>query len=197
MYFGRNLRFLRRKNKLSQSDLAIFLKYKNFTTIQKWEDGTSFPKISNIIKLSEYFKVDLEDFLNIDLSKEEMIKVPIIGEVKAGYGSYPFEENIGYEKISKKEYVDKSFYLKVKGESMINAHIFPGDLVYISKCDNLKNNDIGLFLINDETTIKRIKFKNGKIYLVSENDDYQDVMVSDKDNFRILGKVLHCKRLFL
>lgn len=197
MYFGRNLRYLRRKNKLSQSDIASFLKYRNFTTIQKWEDGTSFPKISNVIKLSDYFKVDLDDFLNNDLSDEETIEVPIIGEVKAGYGLYPFEENIGYEKILKKEATNDCFYLKVKGDSMIGARIFQDDLVLVSKCSDLKNNDIGLFILNDEATIKRIKFEDGNIFLIAENDDYEDVKITKDDNFRILGKVLHCKRLFV
>ena len=57
MEFQKNLRYLRYQNNMSQDKLAELLGYKSFTTIQKWEDGTSFPHIENLNELSKIFNV--------------------------------------------------------------------------------------------------------------------------------------------
>ena len=196
MKFNENLRFLRKANNMSQDALADKLGYKSFTTVQKWEDGTAFPKVENLNKIAKIFNVELNHLLNYDL-KSNKIKVPIIGEVKAGYDMYANEEIIGYEYINNKEYkAGEYFYLKVKGDSMVNDRICNGDKVYVRKQDYLKNGDIGVFLINDnEVTIKRIKINKNNITLKAANPKYKDRNYKN-DEIKILGKVLHNKVLF-
>lgn len=191
MKFNENLRFLRKANNMSQDALADKLGYKSFTTVQKWEDGTAFPKVENLNKIAKIFNVELNHLLNYDL-KSNKIKVPIIGEVKAGYDMYANEEIIGYEYINNKEYkAGEYFYLKVKGDSMVNDRICNGDKVYVRKQDYLKNGDIGVFLINDnEVTIKRIKINKNNITLKAANPKYKDHTYG-QDEIKILGKVLH------
>ena len=194
MKFKDNLRFLRRTNGISQDDLAATLGYKSFTTVQKWEDGTSFPKVSNLNKLATLFNVDLDDLLNADLSKNPAVAVPVLGEVKAGYDMYADENILGFEYMNNEEYKQGDyFYLKVKGDSMINERIEDGDMVYVKRQDYLSNNDIGVFLINgNEVTIKKFMKKNNSITLKAGNPEYPDRTFKDSD-IKILGKAVHVK----
>lgn len=196
MKFKENLRYLRHSNNMSQEDLAKKFGYKSFTTVQKWEDGTAFPKIENLNKIAQIFNVELDHLLNVDL-RTNKVKVPVLGEVKAGYDMYINEEILGYEYLNNNEYTPgEYFYLKVKGDSMINDRICEGDIVYVRKQDYLENNDLGVFVIdNDEVTIKRIEYRDDSVVLKASNKKYSD-RYFDNDNIKILGKVLHNKVLF-
>lgn len=194
--FKENLRYLRKTNHMSQNELADMLGYKSFTTVQKWEDGTAFPVVENLNALARIFNVELDHLLNIDL-RNEKTAVPILGEVKAGYNLYLNQEIYGYEYCDINEYgPGEYFYLKVKGDSMIDERIGEGDIVYVHSQDYLNDGEMGVFLVdNDEVTIKRIKYHDDHVSLIASNKKYQDREFS-QDNIKILGKVLHNKVLF-
>lgn len=196
MEFQKNLRYLRYQNNMSQDKLAELLGYKSFTTVQKWEDGSSFPRVKNLDAMSKIFNVDIDHLLNYNL-RDEVVEVPIIGEVKAGYDLYANEDVLGYEYCNNKEYgVGEYFYLKVKGDSMVNDRIQNGDIVYVKKQDYLDDKEIGVFLLdNNEVTIKRVKFTKDGLTLKAANPKYEDRKCKN-DEVKILGKVLHCKVLF-
>lgn len=193
MKFKENLRFLRRKNNMSQDELAEILGYKSFTTVQKWEDGTSFPKVTNLNKLAEMFNVELDDLLNIDLTCDK-VAVPVLGEVKAGYDMYADQNILGYEYVNDSEYgKGEYFYLKVKGDSMINDRICNGDMLYVKKQDYLNKNEIGVFLIDDsEVTVKRYDPHKESVTLKSANPKYPNKTFK-LNEIKILGKVLYLK----
>ena len=133
MEFKDNLRYLRKVNKMSQDTLSEKLGYKSFTTVQKWEDGTAFPRVSTLKQISEIFNVDVDHLLNLNL-RTNQVAVPILGEVKAGYDSYAIEDIYGYEYCSNQEHgAGEYFYLKVKGDSMVDLRICEGDIVYVKK----------------------------------------------------------------
>lgn len=196
MEFKNNLRYLRRVNKMSQDELAERLGYKSFTTVQKWEDGTSFPRVASLNKMAELFDVDVNHLLNKDL-RTEQVAVPILGEVKAGYDLYANEDIYGYEYCNSKEYgPGEYFYLKVKGDSMIDLRIGEGDIVYVKKQNYLDDKDVGVFLLeNNEVTIKKVLFNKNTITLKAANPKYPDRKFKT-DEVKILGKVLHNKVLF-
>ena len=196
MEFKENLRYLRRMYKMSQDDLADKLGYKSFTTVQKWEDGTAFPRVSTLNKIAEIFDIDVDHLLNYDV-RAHQVAIPIIGEVKAGYDLYANEDIYGFEYCDNKEYgPGEYFYLKVKGDSMINERIGEGDIVYVRKQNYLDNKDMGVFLLdNNEVTIKRALFNKNTITLKAANPAYPDRRY-DLDEVKILGKVLHNKVLF-
>ena len=196
MKFKDNLRYLRKVNKMSQDTLAEKLGYKSFTTVQKWEDGSAFPRVSTLKKIAEIFDIDLDHLLNLNI-RTDKVAVPIIGEVKAGYDLYANEDIYGYEYCNNNEYGSgEFFYLKVKGDSMIDARIGQGDIVYVKKQNYLDDNDIGVFLLdNNEVTIKRVKFDKDDIILKAANKNYADRRFKS-DEIKILGKVLHNKVLF-
>ena len=196
MEFKDNLRYLRKVNKMSQDTLAEKLGYKSFTTVQKWEDGSAFPRVYTLKKIAEIFDIDLDHLLNLNI-RTDKVAVPIIGEVKAGYDLYANEDIYGYEYCNNNEYGSgEFFYLKVKGDSMIDVRIGQGDIVYVKKQNYLDDNDIGVFLLdNNEVTIKRVKFDKDDIILKAANKNYADRRFKS-DEIKILGKVLHNKVLF-
>lgn len=196
MEFKNNLRYLRKVNKMSQDILAEKLGYKSFTTVQKWEDGSAFPRVSTLKKIADIFNIDVDHLLNLNI-RAEQVEVPILGEVKAGYDLYANQDIYGYEYCNHKEYgPGEYFYLKVKGDSMIDLRIGEGDIVYVKKQDYLDNKDIGVFLLeNNEVTIKRALINKNSITLKAANPKYKDRNYKN-DEVKILGKVLHSKVLF-
>lgn len=86
MYFKENLRYLRKKYHITQNDLAEKFGYKSFTTIQKWEDGTSMPKMSILQQLADFFNLTIERLINQDLTRDEMsgVRVPGAGQRQGG-----------------------------------------------------------------------------------------------------------------
>lgn len=202
-YFSGNLRLLRHINKVSQDELAQLLGYKSFTTVQKWEDGTSYPKLDNIAKICDYFNISLEHLLLDDLSAKikHQQAIPIIGKVQAGSGIYAQEDYYGYEYVTSDNGGQEYFYLKVTGDSMINARIYEGDIVYVRKQTTVEHLDIAVVLLeNNEATIKRILFDDTGMNLKPENDQYETrhftyEQIEDKQ-IQILGKVIHNKIMF-
>lgn len=71
MCLANNIRYLRRKNNLSQDDIAEKLGYKSYTTIQKWEMGISEPSISKLKALAEIFHVDINDMTTRNIEKDD------------------------------------------------------------------------------------------------------------------------------
>mgnify|MGYP004686169519 CR=1 FL=1 len=71
MCLAKNIRYLRRKKNLSQDQIAEQLGYKSYTTIQKWETGTSAPQISKLRALSNILGVDINDLVSKDLTKQD------------------------------------------------------------------------------------------------------------------------------
>ena len=196
MEFKDNLRYLRHINKMSQDELADKLGYKSFTTVQKWEDGTAFPRVKTLNKIADIFNIDVNHLLNYNV-RNNQVEVPILGEVKAGYDLYANQDIYGFEYYNNKEYgPGEYFYLKVKGDSMINERINEGDIVYVKKQNYLDDKEMGVFLIdNDEVTIKRIIYDKDIIILQAANPKYPDRSFKENE-IQILGKVLHNKILF-
>lgn len=90
--FSKNLRYLRKKNHMSQEDLANKLGYKSFTTIQKWESGVSEPSVSMVKKIAELFSVTIDQITNDGLSS-----------TKSHYGLNPEAAEIAQEVQSRPE----------------------------------------------------------------------------------------------
>lgn len=67
MYLSKNIRYLRKRNNLSQDDLADKLGYKSYTTIQKWESGVSEPPFKALRAMAELFDCDVDDMANVNL----------------------------------------------------------------------------------------------------------------------------------
>lgn len=136
--------------------------------------------------------------VHIDISEKGDNKIPIVGRVAAGSPIFA-EENIEGSVLIDSTFIKKSgncFALKVKGDSMIDAGIFEGDLVIISPQSIASNGDIIVARINDEVTVKVYEFKNQVIKLIPQNKNYDPIVIQNKEEFSIVGKVTGVLRWF-
>lgn len=196
MSFGKNFRYLRRKNRYSQNQIADEFGYKSFTTIQKWEDGTAVPPYSVIKKLANFFNVSVDDLMNADLSNIINTEIPVLGIVRGGSPILAEQDYKGFEHVIPDDAAHGDcFYLEVVGDSMKDARILPGDYLYVHRQDYLNNGDIGVVLIDNEATVKTVYFKGDTMILQPANDEYQPIILDAKaqqeKNVSIIGKVLH------
>ena len=127
----------------------------------------------------------LDDDFN--LTRREVVNVPIVGHVAAGEPILATENIENYFPIPV-EYMpnEETFMLKVKGESMINAGIFNGDNVLVKKQPNAENGDIVVALVDDSATVKTFDKEDGHYRLQPENDTMDPIIVKECS---ILGKV--------
>jgi len=117
-------------------------------------------------------------------------RVPILGSVAAGDPILALEEHHDYIEVDGNIRVD--FCLRVRGDSMIDARICDGDLVFVRQQPTVENGDIAVVLIDDEVTLKRFYRTDGGVILKPENSKYQPMYYTDEDfkNIQILGKAV-------
>lgn len=130
---------------------------------------------------------------NFNLTRREVVNVPIVGTVAAGQPILAVENIENYFPIPA-EYMpnEQSFLLKVKGDSMINIGILDGDQVLVKKQSTARDGDIVVALIEDSATVKTFYKENGYIRLQPEND-FMDPIITD--HCEVLGKVIGLIRM--
>lgn len=116
----------------------------------------------------------------------EKNKIPILGDVAAGTPILAQECIDDYLTFDCGGREDEYFALRVRGESMLNAGILPDDLVVVRRQQTAVNGEIVVALLGDEATVKRLSRRNGEIWLLPENDDYQPI---DGTGAQVLGRV--------
>lgn len=126
--------------------------------------------------------------------RREMVNVPVIGNVAAGQPILAVENISNYFPIPV-EYMpnQQTFMLRVKGESMVNAGIFSGDLILVEQTQDVRNGDIVVALVDDSATVKTFFKEKDHIRLQPENDHMDPIIVNDCS---ILGKVIGVFRFF-
>ncbi len=120
--------------------------------------------------------------------------IPVIGRVAAGEPIAAVENIEGY--FSPDNRKDDLFMLRVRGESMIDVHIAPGDMVLVRPQQHAESGDIVVALLNGEATVKRYKMGSGRgpegsgAMLFPENRGMKPIVVEGEDDFSIVGKVV-------
>lgn len=199
MKIGQKIRELRLKSGLTQSDVAEKLNTSK-QNIYKYETGiiTNIPleKIEALAKLLNVSPAELtgwED--NIDYEKYgirtiKTKKFPMLGNIACGEPIYCNEEYETYVEAS--EDIKADFCLTAEGDSMINARIFDGDVVFIRQQPMVENGEIAAVIINDTATLKRVYIKSDRIILRPENPVYDDIVYEKEEmnDVRILGKAV-------
>ncbi|MFH0996876.1 MAG: transcriptional repressor LexA [Pseudomonadota bacterium] len=129
---------------------------------------------------------------------EALVSLPIVGTVSAGLPQPAVESIEGYCAISP-EWVkgDGCFFLKVRGESMIEAHILDGDLALIRPQPTAENGEIVVALIDDAATLKRFYHEGDHIRLQPENRRMKPILIRESDaETVIIGKLLKTIRSY-
>ena len=131
---------------------------------------------------------------NFNLTRREVVNVPMIGRVAAGQPILAVENIESYFPIPAEFMPNaESFMLRVQGEGMINAGIFDGDNILVEKCDTAHNGEMVVALVDDSATVKTFYKEEDHIRLQPENDFMDPIIVPD---CKILGKVFGVFRLF-
>ena len=134
----------------------------------------------------------MDDTFN--LTRREMVNVPIVGQVAAGEPILAEQNITNYFPIPV-EFMpnNETFLLTVKGESMINAGILDGDMVLVESTSVVSNGDMAVALVDDSATVKTFYKEEGIYRLQPENDTMEPIIVSEVE---ILGKVIGVFRFF-
>lgn len=199
------LKEVRESSGMNQKDFADFFEI-NATTYNRYESGDigKMP-ISLIEKISDKFGInpawlsgfkDAEKYILPDKVHKKTKRLSVLGSIAAGVPILAQEDLIDYEYVP--EDFNATFCLIVKGNSMINARIFDGDLVYIREQPDVENGEVAAVIIDgEEATLKRVYKANGTIILRSENPDpqYKDMVFTKKDlkekDVKIIGKAVY------
>jgi len=197
---GSKIRENRKRLDLTQSELAKILNIST-STIGMYEQGRRTPPIESLLKLSDIFGIDLTELTGNKLVSDDMVNptmsfegIPILGSIAAGSPILATQNIEGYFPMDFQSKAD--FALTIKGDSMIEAGIFEGDLVFIKRQAQLENKDIGAFLIDDEATLKRFYKDDKSITLIPANAKYDILRFSrkeleeDENHLKVLGKMV-------
>lgn len=180
---------LRTELNLNQSEFAKIAGVTD-KAVSAWELGTRSPKIEPIRRICARFGIDMNSFVDetSDVYKSElpsnvtplpqMKKIPLVGQIACGTPILA-EENIT-DYIDLPGHIRADFALVCKGDSMINAGIQDGDVVYIRKQDEVENGQIAAVLVGDEeATLKRFYHVGNKVTLNAENPIYPPMVYVD------------------
>ena len=130
---------------------------------------------------------------NFNLTRREMVNIPVLGTVAAGQPILAQENIENYFPIPTELLPNqKTFMLRVKGDSMINAGIFNGDQIIVAQQETAENGEIVVALLDDSATVKRFFKENGHFRLQPENDAMEPILT---DSVQILGKVIGLMRM--
>ena len=120
-------------------------------------------------------------------------QVPVVGSVAAGSPILAQECIEDYLTFDTQGLSGEHFALRVRGESMLNAGIRPGDLVVVHRQQEVRSGEIVVALFEDEATVKTYQRKDGHIWLLPENPDYEPI---DGTYDQIIGKVVAVVRRY-
>lgn len=170
------------------------------STVRKWENGDiENMKRDKIALLSKILKLSPLTFITGEVEYgtpdniiplPKMKKIPLLGTIACGEPILA-AENIE-ALINADENLNADFALRCKGDSMINARIFDGDIVYIRGQPDVEDGEIAAVLIGEEATLKRVYKYPSKVVLRPENPLYDDMIYSKEEmnEVRILGKAV-------
>lgn len=120
------------------------------------------------------------------------IKLPMLGEVACGEPILCNEDRESYVEVGSD--IKADFCLRAKGDSMINARICDGDIIFVRQQSMVDNGDIAVVIINDEATLKRVSYDSSidELRLMAENPNYKTMIFHGEElnQIRILGKAI-------
>lgn len=201
MLVSERIRLLRKQKHMSLEDVAELIGTSR-QTVHRYETGA----ISNIPpeKIEALARALNTTPQHIMGWNEDMIPsynnilpvttkhLPVLGEISCGKPIYAQQQ---YESFAAADgRLNADFCLKARGDSMIGARIYDGDIVFIKSQSNVNNGEIAAVIINDEATLKRVYYypNEGKLILSAENPKYAPLvyMGEELNQIRVIGKAV-------
>ncbi|EOD4669822.1 LexA family transcriptional regulator [Staphylococcus aureus] len=150
------------------------------------------PRQSNVLKYAtnqlEEQNNDSDNLVDFNSYIQEKSEVDIYGCASAGIGERLYNEPISKEFV--RGYVPAhDLALKVNGDSM-EPMFKDGEIIFVEKTHNIKNGQIGIFIIEEEAYVKKVFVEDDRLTLVSLNKDYDDLHFYRNESVRLIGKVI-------
>jgi repressor LexA len=160
----------------------------------KWNSPQSARKHLLALEEKGYLEREEHTARGLKLSDDSSvgISIPILGKVAAGAPLLAEENREGSMVIdpSMARGGKTLFALTVRGDSMLNEHILPGDKVIVQQTTHASSGEIVVALIDGEATVKTFKRTSNKVVLEPANPKYDPIIVTEDQDFRIIGKVV-------
>lgn len=197
MTVGEKIKTLRKSIGLTQTELGQRVGVQK-NAVSKWECGRVEDIPTSTIKaLATLFGVPASYLIDDDAEsayKSPLLPLPhmkrwkVLGGTACGQPLFkPLEE----ASVLAPADIDADYVFKCVGDSMINARIFDGDIVFIKE-DAVSDGQIGVVRIGEEYTLKRIYHGSDYLELRSENPMYPPIIIrGDQENAEILGRAVH------
>lgn len=190
---------------MSQRELAKLTNLNN-STLSRYENFerefpiNDLPKFAKALNLDVNYLLGVEDKNSddVDLSKipgiilpVKMKKIPILGTIACGEPIFAEENYEGYFMLDT-NLPEADFILKAKGDSMIDADIYEGDLIFFRRKSVVDNGTIAAVIIEDEATLKKVYKNEHNIVLQPCNSNYAPIVLSENDhkNIMVLGEMV-------
>ena len=215
--FSERLRALRKEAGLSQAELAR-LTGTTKSSVNMYERGEREPGLERLEVFANYFNVDMDYLLGKSDIKNKLAwspdtsdvfpkvagvkniipiprivkKIPLYDGIACGDPMFADSQEVDLMELP--DGIRADFALRCYGESMINAHIRDGDIVYIRKQEDVDDGEIAAVLIDDDATLKRVFHKPYGLLLMPANDAFEPMVYTGGEGLtiRIMGKAVAC-----
>lgn len=199
----KNIKRRRQQLKMTQTDLALKMGYADKSMIAKIEKGNVDLPQSKILAFANVLETTPGELMRWDYEAEptetvdniyklDKIKLPMLGKVACGEPIFADEDRESYIMIGTD--IGADFCLQCQGDSMINARIHDGDIVFVKKTDIVENGEIAVVIIDDEATLKRFFYyrEQNLVILKPENPKYQDIILTGEqlNQVRVIGRAV-------
>ena len=173
------------------------------STVSDWVNAKKYPRMDKVQMLADYLHIYKSDLIEEKETKEEAIdcnnlyrvdriKLPMLGKVACGEPIFADEDRESYIMVGTD--IGADFCLQCQGDSMINARIHDGDIVFVKKTDIVENGEIAVVIIDDEATLKRFFYyrEQNLVILKPENPKYQDIILTGEqlNQVRVIGRAV-------
>ena len=188
---------------MTQTDLALKMGYADKSMIAKIEKGNVDLPQSKILAFANVLETTPSELMGWDYEAEptetvdniyklDKIKLPFLGKVACGEPIFADEDRESYIMVGTD--IGADFCLQCQGDSMINARIHDGDIVFVKKTDIVENGEIAVVIIDDEATLKRFFYyrEQNLVILKPENPKYQDIILTGEqlNQVRVIGRAV-------
>lgn len=204
---ARNIRHYMEVNNKTRNEMCEALGVK-YTTFADWVNAKTYPRMERIEQIAEYFGVGKSALLEeqlpdgaIPYQKRPTLPIPIVGAVSCGMPLLA-EDNIeGYIDTPAQDITtgETYFWLRAKGDSMMNVGIHEGDLLLIRQQNDVDSGDIAVVAIHeDDATLKRVIKKENALILQPENPAYETKIFVGKEmsDVHIRGRLMKLEKRF-
>lgn len=193
---GMSVRELARRSDIAQTTMSRYLNTDTEIPVGKLESIAKALAVTPAYLMGYGMDVSYASKLIGVIKPISKQKLPVLGNVACGEPIFADEQHESYVEAGSD--IDADFCLVAKGDSMINARIFDGDILFVKSQSTVDNGDIAVVLIDDEATVKRVYIEHNSdntvsmLTLIPENPLYRPMryMGHTLDSVRILGKVV-------